>query len=99
MCLAVPGRVVDIREEEGMRMASVDFGGVVKDVCLDYLPEITMGEYAIVHVGFAIQRLDEEAALATLGLFREIDALEEEFGDPWARAAADAGQTSEEAGQ
>ncbi|MFE1073161.1 HypC/HybG/HupF family hydrogenase formation chaperone [Streptomyces sp. NPDC058783] len=99
MCLAVPGQVVDIRQEDGIRMASVDFGGVVKEVCLDYLPDITPGEYAIVHVGFAIQRLDEESALATLGLFKEIDALDEEFGDPWARAAAEAGHAPEEPDQ
>ncbi|OPF80978.1 Ni/Fe hydrogenase formation protein [Streptomyces antioxidans] len=90
MCLAVPGRVVGIEERDGTPMARVDFGGVVKDVCLAYLPEIGVGEYAIVHVGFAIQRLDEESALATLRLFERIGALDEEFGDSWVRAAAEA---------
>ncbi|MEX2984158.1 HypC/HybG/HupF family hydrogenase formation chaperone [Streptomyces sp. C36] len=91
MCLAVPGKVVGIEERDGTRMAKVDFGGAVKDVCLAYLPDIEIGDYAIVHVGFALQRLDEAAALATLELFARIGALEEEFGDPWSRAAAEAG--------
>ncbi|MFH9352131.1 HypC/HybG/HupF family hydrogenase formation chaperone [Kitasatospora sp. NPDC017646] len=89
MCLAVPGRVADVYERDGTRMARVDFGGVLKEVCLEYLPEIAVGDYAIVHVGFALQRLDEESALSTLRLFEEIGALEEEFGDAWARARAE----------
>ncbi|MDT0448494.1 HypC/HybG/HupF family hydrogenase formation chaperone [Streptomyces sp. URMC 127] len=92
MCLAVPGKVVGVEERDGTRMAKVDFGGVVKDVCLAYLPEIEVGDYAIVHVGFALQRLDEEAALATLELFARMGALEEEFGDAWGLAAAEAGE-------
>ncbi|TKA12772.1 HypC/HybG/HupF family hydrogenase formation chaperone [Actinacidiphila oryziradicis] len=91
MCLAVPGKVIGIEERNGIRMARVDFGGAVKDVCLSYLPEIEVGDYAIVHVGFALQRLDEASALATLELFAQIGALEEEFGDAWGRAAAEAG--------
>ncbi|WP_441248078.1 HypC/HybG/HupF family hydrogenase formation chaperone [Kitasatospora sp. McL0602] len=82
MCLAVPGRVVEIEERDGTRMAVVDFGGVVKDVCLEYLPDLRVGEYAIVHVGFALQKLDEESALKTLRLFEELGLLQEEFGDP-----------------
>ncbi|MEV4611364.1 HypC/HybG/HupF family hydrogenase formation chaperone [Kitasatospora sp. NPDC049258] len=91
MCLAVPGKVLEIEERDGTRMAVVDFGGVVKDVCLEYLPDLAVGEYAIVHVGFALQRLDEESALRTLELFAEIGALQEEFGDPWELAAETAG--------
>ena len=53
MCLAVPGKVVEIREEDGTRMGKVDFGGVIKDVCLAYLPDVQVGEYTIVHVGEA----------------------------------------------
>ena len=89
MCLAVPGKVLEVKETEGTRMASVDFGGVVKDVCLEYLPDLEVGEYAIVHVGFALQRLDEESAKQTLELFGTLGMLEEEFGDPWQQAAAD----------
>lgn len=60
-------------------MAEVDFGGVRKKVCLAYLPEIEVGEYVIVHVGFAIQRLDEESAKETLATFERLGILEEEF--------------------
>ena len=87
MCLAVPGRVLDINDRDGTRMATVDFGGVVKEVCLEYLPDLRVGEYAIVHVGFALQRLDEESARHTLELFAELGMLQEEFGDPWEAAA------------
>jgi hydrogenase expression/formation protein HypC len=95
MCLAVPGRVVGIEERDGTRMAQVDFGGVVKDVCLAYVPEAQVGEYVIVHVGFALQRLDEESARASLELFGQLGLLEEEFGDAWGRAAAEAGEMEE----
>ncbi|MCS0639515.1 HypC/HybG/HupF family hydrogenase formation chaperone [Streptomyces sp. LP05-1] len=91
MCLAVPGRVLDIEERDGTRMARVDFGGVVKDVCLEYVPDMEVGDYAIVHVGFALQRLDEESARQTLDLFENLGVLEEEFGDAWGRAAREAG--------
>ncbi|MER0484772.1 HypC/HybG/HupF family hydrogenase formation chaperone [Streptomyces sp. Edi2] len=87
MCLAVPGKVLDIEERDGTRMATVDFGGVVKEVCLEYVPDLRVGEYAIVHVGFALQRLDEESARKTLALFEELGLLQEEFGDPWEAAA------------
>ncbi|WSQ01524.1 HypC/HybG/HupF family hydrogenase formation chaperone [Streptomyces sp. NBC_01232] len=91
MCLAVPGRVLDIGEKDGTRMATVDFGGVQKEVCLEYLPDLQVGEYAIVHVGFALQRLDEESAKQTLELFAQLGMLQEEFGDPWEQAAAAGG--------
>ncbi|MFI6768450.1 HypC/HybG/HupF family hydrogenase formation chaperone [Streptomyces sp. NPDC050355] len=111
MCLAVPGKVLDIEERDGTRMATVDFGGVVKEVCLEYVPDLKVGEYAIVHVGFALQRLDEESARQTLALFEELGLLQEEFGDPWEAAAtqglpeaggataAAVGQTAREARQ
>ncbi len=91
MCLAVPGKVLTIEERDGTRMAGVDFGGVVKEVCLEYVPDLQVGEYTIVHVGFALQRLDEESARQTLGLFAELGLLEEEFGDPWQQAARESG--------
>jgi hydrogenase expression/formation protein HypC len=77
MCLAVPGVVESIREESGTRMGRVNFGGVVKDVCLAYLPEIAVGDYTIVHVGFAISKIDEASALATLQTFEDLGLLEE----------------------
>jgi hydrogenase expression/formation protein HypC len=91
MCLAVPGRVMDIFERDGTRMAHVDFGGVSKEACLEYVPEMQVGDYAIVHVGFALQRLDEATAQETLRLFRELGELDMEFGDHWGRAAEVAG--------
>lgn len=80
MCLAVPGRIVEIRDERGTRMATIDFDGVRKDICLAYLPDIEVGDYAIVHVGFAISRIDEASALETLAMFAELGLLDEEFG-------------------
>jgi hydrogenase expression/formation protein HypC len=82
MCLAVPGQVREIYETAGMRMGRVNFGGIVKDVCLAYLPDIAVGEYTIVHVGFAIARIDEESAQKTLQTFRDMGLLDEEFGEP-----------------
>ncbi len=81
MCLAVPGRIVEIFEEGGTRMATLDFGGIRKKVCLAYLPEAVTGDYAIVHVGFAISRIDEASAQETLRHFRELGILEEELGE------------------
>jgi hydrogenase expression/formation protein HypC len=81
MCLAVPGRVLSIAEVDGTLMARVDFGGVRKDVCLEYVPDAAAGEYVIVHVGFAIQRLDEDSARETLANFERLGILAEEFGD------------------
>ena len=77
MCLAVPGLVESIRDEYGTRMGRVNFGGVVKDVCLAYLPDIAVGDYTIVHVGFAISKIDEASALATLQTFEDLGLLEE----------------------
>jgi hydrogenase expression/formation protein HypC len=88
MCLGVPGRVEQVWEAAGTRMATVDFGGVRKEVCLAYVPEVVVGEYVIVHVGFAITRLDERSALETLALFRSIGTLEQEFADPLADPGA-----------
>jgi hydrogenase expression/formation protein HypC len=94
MCLGVPGRVEQVWEADGTRMATVDFGGVRKDVCLAYVPEVQVGDYTIVHVGFALTRLDEKSALETLELFRSVGILESEFADPLAEpGAAPAGGT------
>ena len=91
MCLAVPGRIVSLEDRDGTLMAEVDFGGVRKDVCLQYIPDAEVGEYVIVHVGFAIQRLDEESAMRTLAEFERLGVLEEEFGDGFELAARQAG--------
>ncbi|MFJ8154081.1 HypC/HybG/HupF family hydrogenase formation chaperone [Streptomyces sp. NPDC094468] len=90
MCLAVPGRVVSIDASADPLTGMIDFGGVQKQACLEYVSDVRVGEYVIVHVGFALQKLDEESALASLRLFEELGLLEEEFGDAWQQAARQA---------
>jgi hydrogenase expression/formation protein HypC len=80
MCLAVPGKVLSTREDRGTLMAVVEFDGIEKEICLAYLPEVVAGDYVIVHVGFAISRVDEAAALETLAMFRDLGLLDEELG-------------------
>ena len=90
MCLAIPGRVEEITTDGLIRIGRVNFGGVVKRVCLDYVPEIAVGDYAIVHVGFAISKIDEATAQETLATFRAMGLLDEELADEeeaFARAA------------
>ena len=72
MCLAVPGQIVDICESNGLKMGKVDFGGALREACLDYVPEARLGDFVIVHVGFAISLLSESEARATLELLQEI---------------------------
>jgi hydrogenase expression/formation protein HypC len=79
MCLGVPGKVTEVYDQDGTPMAKVDFGGITKEVCVAYVPDITVGEYAIVHVGFAITKLDEKSALETLNLFEEMGVLQQEL--------------------
>ncbi len=92
MCLAVPGKIISLTERDETLMAQVDFGGATKEVCLQYIPDAVVGEYVVVHVGFAIQRLDEISAQQTLAEFEKLGVLEEEFGDGFALAAKQAGQ-------
>lgn len=75
MCLAIPGKVVAIDEGSLPLMGRASFGGIEKQVCLDWLPEVRIGEYVVVHVGFAIARIDEEDARITIGLEREMNEL------------------------
>ena len=80
MCLGVPGKIIDIYETDGLRMGRIDFGGTQREACLAYVPEAAVGDYTVIHVGFAISRLSEEEAQATLDTLREIANLEEELG-------------------
>ncbi len=77
MCLAVPGKVVEITGEGELRMGKVDFAGVQRQACLAYVPEVVLGDYVLVHVGFAISRIDEQQAQETLAALSEIAALGE----------------------
>jgi hydrogenase expression/formation protein HypC len=80
MCLGVPGKITDIYETNGLRMGKIDFGGVQREACLAYVPEAEIGDYTVIHVGFAISRLSENEANKTLEMLREIINLEEEIG-------------------
>jgi len=90
MCLAIPGKVEAITTDGMMRVGRVNFGGVVKKVCLDFVPELEVGDYTIVHVGFALSKIDEETAEKTLADFRTMGMLDEELAsedEAFARAA------------
>lgn len=80
MCLGVPGKIVETYEKGGLQMARVDFGGVYREACLNYVPEAKVGEYCIIHVGFAISLLSESEALETLELLKQIGSFEVEIG-------------------
>lgn len=79
MCLAIPGKVSEIYEENETLMGKVNFGGITKTVCLAYVPDIAVGDYTIVHVGFALNKIDEESAQQTLKIFEELGVLKEEL--------------------
>ncbi len=79
MCLGIPGKVVEIYQRDGMRMGKIDFGGVVREACLEYLPDIQAGDYTIIHVGFGISRLNEKEARETLELLQQMDMLSNEL--------------------
>ena len=79
MCLAIPGKVLQAEEQNGLRVSRVQFGGIVRAVRLDFVPEAGVGDYVMVHVGFAISRVDEEEAHRTYDLLRELGALEAEL--------------------
>lgn len=76
MCLGVPGKVIEIFEEEGLRMGTVDFGGIRRKTCLEYAPEVDVGSYVVIHVGFAISVVDEEEAARSYALLAEMGNLE-----------------------
>ena len=79
MCLGVPGKVVEIIEENslGMAMAKVSFGGIVKEICLAYVPEAGIGDYVIVHAGFALNKIDEAEAMEVFEMLRQMEELAE----------------------
>lgn len=77
MCLAIPGKVTSLHENVGLRMAKVEFGGITREACLSYLPDVVVGDYVLVHVGFAISKVDEEEAARTYQYLAEMDQLSE----------------------
>ena len=80
MCLGVPGKIVEIYEANGMQMGKIDFGGVFREACLAYVPEAKVGDYTLIHVGFALNLIDEAEAQETLALLKEISDFESELG-------------------
>jgi hydrogenase expression/formation protein HypC len=81
MCLAIPGKVVETFMKQDLLMARVQFGGIVREACLEYVPDAQVGDYVLVHVGFALSRIDEAEAMRTYALLEELDQLTElEFG-------------------
>jgi hydrogenase expression/formation protein HypC len=79
MCLGIPGKITEIYEKDSLKMAKIDFGGIIKEACLAYVPEAKVGEYALIHVGFAISLMDEEEAQETLKLIKEVADFENEI--------------------
>jgi len=77
MCLAIPGKVIEVYQNHGLRMARVDFGGTVRRACLEHLPEAGLGDYVLVHVGFALSRVDPDEAERTYKLLEELGQLGE----------------------
>ena len=78
MCLAIPGKILDAKEIDGLRVGRVQFGGVTRDAYLDYVPEAQPGDYVIVHVGFAISKIDAEEARRTYELLEQMGLLEDD---------------------
>jgi hydrogenase expression/formation protein HypC len=90
MCLGIPGKVVEIHERDALLMGKVEFGGILKEVCLAYVPEVQVGQYVLVHVGFAISCIDEEEAAEIFSYIEQIGELSELEDEPEALRAADA---------
>jgi hydrogenase expression/formation protein HypC len=78
MCLGIPGKIIEIYDSGGLRMGRIDYGGVIKEACLAYVPEAGLGEYVLVHAGFALNVLAPDEAEETLKVFRELDGLSQE---------------------
>jgi hydrogenase expression/formation protein HypC len=79
MCLAVPGKIIEVYDSAGMRMCKIDFGGVIREACLQALPEAQVGDFTIIHAGFALSILSEEEAMETLEALRELGEIEDEL--------------------
>lgn len=79
MCLGIPGKIIEIDDASGMKMAKIDFGGVIRQACIEAIPEAKIGDYTIIHAGFAINILSEAEATDTLNLLQEIADLNQEL--------------------
>ncbi len=81
MCLGIPGEVLEIRDEQGLKVGKVQFGGITRDVCLACIPDIALGEFVLVHVGFAISKVDREEAARAYATLQELGLLAELTSD------------------
>jgi hydrogenase expression/formation protein HypC len=79
MCLAIPGKIVEIYEEGGLRMGKLDFGGMIRKACLEYVPTAVIGQYALIHVGFALATIEEDEAARTLALLESLGEMDGAF--------------------
>jgi hydrogenase expression/formation protein HypC len=77
MCLGIPGKIVEIYQNNGLKMGKLDFGGVTREACLEYVPEAMVGDYALIHVGFALNLVSEQEAQETLELLRQISEVDD----------------------
>ncbi|MBT3251702.1 MAG: HypC/HybG/HupF family hydrogenase formation chaperone [Candidatus Marinimicrobia bacterium] len=73
MCLAMPGKVIKVFEENGLKMANIDYSGTINKACIEYVPEITAGEYTIIHAGFAISVINEDEAMKSFEAWQELE--------------------------
>ena len=79
MCLGIPGKIIEIYESNGLQMGKIDFGGVTREACLQYVPEAKIGDYTLIHVGFALNLISEDEAMETLELLRSISDFGQEL--------------------
>jgi hydrogenase expression/formation protein HypC len=77
MCLGIPGKILSIYTSGTLKMAKVDFGGVVREACIETIPDLQVGEYTIIHAGFALNRMSEKEARETLDVLRELDEVDD----------------------
>jgi hydrogenase expression/formation protein HypC len=82
MCLAIPGRILEISVADGARMGRIEFGGIMRQACLDFVPQANVGDYVMVHVGFAISRVDRQEAERTYEELKSTGVLEQELSPP-----------------
>jgi hydrogenase expression/formation protein HypC len=80
MCLGIPGQIIETYQTNGLKMGKIDFGGVTREICLEYVPEAQIGDYALVHVGFALNLISELEAQETIELIQQIAEFDEEIG-------------------
>jgi hydrogenase expression/formation protein HypC len=80
MCLGIPGKIIEIYESSGLSMGKIDFDGVTREACLAYVPEAQVGDYTVIHVGFALHLISEQEAQETLDLLRQIADFNAELG-------------------